>query len=262
MKTLFIFIGLSSMAFGQQGQFTCSNSGGCYIRSNTATTTAAITATTLTSGGVLTLGWGDGSVRETRPKTNAVSLKLVKASASLIPKAHLAPAAYVTLAKSIGLESAATDEARLIQAIAECDLPVYDYDKVDNYLYHQTLSSKIPMRWGWKPLREADVKAVLGYSNGALSSAQDGFGLLFSRQYAGKVPEQVLTTVAMILKKVPDATFMVSDYEAIKPDPFLMVTTPRMMEAHRMFIVSQWDEAGFGEDVPMPSQKLGFSSMQ
>lgn len=228
MISLAGLIGLTcSMAFGQTG---CSGS----------TCWGSVTISSGSSG-----IWID-PLRETRPKTNAVSLRLVKASAVPVASSRLAPAMYVTFAKSIGLESAATDEARLIQAIADSELPVFDYDKVDNYLYHQTLTMKIPMRWGWKPLRDSDTKVVTDHSYGAISMVQDGFGLLFASQYGGKVPEVVLETVAMVLKKVPDATFLISDYEVVKPDPFLMVTTPRMMEAHRGFIIAQWDEPGFG----------------
>jgi hypothetical protein len=222
-------------------------------------TGASASALTFSGSGSIACCWSSGGsgfingsqLRETRANDHkGATLQMVKFSAKPIGRDHLAPAAYVAMAKLVGLESAATDEARLTQAIVDCELPVYDFDKVDSYLYHTTLTMKTPMRWVWKPMREADMKADSAGANTARWTPADGFGLLSSSQYANKIPEATLATVAMILKKIPDAVFLVSDYETIKPDPFLAVTTAKLLAANKLWIVAQWDEPGFGDDLP------------
>lgn len=61
-------------------------------------------------------------------------------------------------------------------------------------------------------------------------------------QYARRIPERVIGTIAKILEREPDAVLLVSDFEVAKPDPFLAITTTKLLEAGKVWIVEQWDE--------------------
>ena len=248
---------------------------GCGAQSNLSTTSESLT----TSGNLITLGgggavsnsaiaWGSGPLvrcrdgacwdnltgalvsvngrevgsvqRKPKPK---YTLAQVRASAVAIPKAKLAPAAYLTLAKSIGLESAGTDEASMLDCLDKLSLKPYDVGKVDAYLSHKAEAQGANVMWVWKPLRESDEKAA-GPAFSAFS-ARAPFALSLKR-YGQAVPAHALSVVAEVLRELPDAVFLVSDYEAVKPDPFLAVTTPRLLQEGRVWIVWQWDEPNFG----------------
>jgi hypothetical protein len=155
----------------------------------------------------------------------------------------MVPASYIKLAKDIGLDSAAVDEARLLEAIHGLDLRVFDFDKVDDYLMHKAAEQKSNTRWVWKPMRSRDNAVLSGVSR--TSSATVGF--LYREQYAHAIPDRVLADVQKILECEPETVFLVSDYEVIKPDPFLAVTTPKLLEAGKVFIVEQWDEPGYSD---------------
>ena len=47
---------------------------------------------------------------------------------------------------------------------------------------------------------------------------------------------------------MPEAMLIVSDYETVKPDPFLAVTTPALLAAGKIWIVAVWDEPNFRYD--------------
>jgi hypothetical protein len=71
-------------------------------------------------------------------------------------------------------------------------------------------------------------------------------GFISPNEYAQSVPYRVLGEMKVLMEAVPEALFLISDYEAIKPDPFLAVTTEKLLGAGKIWIVSQWDEPGFG----------------
>ena len=75
-------------------------------------------------------------------------------------RSSLAPVAYLELARSIELESAATDEIRVVDAIRELELKVYDFHLVDEYLADKAAEIGPRTFWIWKPLRKADQAAV------------------------------------------------------------------------------------------------------
>lgn len=215
------------------------------------TSTGITTGTLLMSSGGTTATWraldGQGNWRdrpmETRKATGpGVTLKQVKLSAALLDKKQLASSSYLTTAARIGLKSAATDEARVLQAIEQLCLPVYDFDKVDNYLYRAALKQGTNVRWVWKPMRDLDLEAS---KNGGLSW-ESRMGFLYPKVYGQRTPEEILETAGAILEVLPDAVLLVSDYEVIKPDPFLAISTKRLLQENKLWIVAQWDEPGFG----------------
>ena len=183
---------------------------------------------------------GAGFIHEGRkPDARGPSLIQVKQSAARLTAAQLAPANYIALARSVGVDGPA-EEAAILDAIHEADLSVYDFDKVDGYLYRQALTGTA-VHWVWKPLRDKDVKPVA-----QAPWSQTGVGIVYAKLYTRKVPMSVLTEMKAVLATMPDAMFLVSDYEVIKPDPFLAVTTPKLLAAGKIWIVDQWDEPGFG----------------
>jgi len=172
------------------------------------------------------------------------TLLQVKASAHPIRDAELAPASYVDLATSIGVEAPAS-EARIIRVIHDADLPVYSFDKVDGYLWRAALKAGPNTRWVWKPLRHADIQSIL--DAGVNWHERAGVGTIVADKYARRVPIEILATMKSVLDSAPDAVFFVSDYETVKPDPFLAVTTRELLGAGKLWIVAQWGEPGFSE---------------
>lgn len=173
------------------------------------------------------------------------SIKFVKASARLVSDAKLAPSEYLARALRIGLSSAGTEEARLLQAIHDTVLHVYEFSQVDAYLYRQALTHGTNYRWVWEPLRERDMK--LAGNSGPVAEG----GYLYAKQYSREVPDRVLSNIERLMDCAPEETvFLVSDFKAVNPDPFLAVSTPKMLGAGRIFIIDQWDEPGFKESAP------------
>ena len=98
---------------------------------------------------------------ETRPLDDkGPTLIQVEYSAVPMDQAKLAPASYLKLAKEIKFDSASTDEAQILQTIYSDHLRVYEFDKVDNYLYRQALQMGTRMRWVWKPMRQLDLDTL------------------------------------------------------------------------------------------------------
>lgn len=181
------------------------------------------------------------------------SLQQIRLEAKPIPVASLAPAAYLKLAMKINLESATTDEIRMLDAIYGLNLKTYDFSKVDDYMYRKAVESRSPTRWVWKPMRESDKsktdKAIGLATWRRPAKVANDFGVLSVDLYARAIPARVLETVASVLAKLPDALFVVSDYEATKPDPFLAVTTQKLLDEGKIWIIDVWAEPGFTDEV-------------
>lgn len=170
------------------------------------------------------------------------SLIEVKNSGVRLTRNQLAPSAYVVLARMIGADPQA-EEATLLDAISTAGLKVYDFEKVDGYLMRQALKRGPLMRWVWKPMREKDAKVSEKLHRNVPIRA----GIVdWTQAYAEKIPMHAMANAKAILDQVPDAVFLVTDYEAIKPDPFLAVSTRKLLEAGKLWIIDQWDEPGFG----------------
>lgn len=199
----------------------------------------------ITSTGTLSVVGGSWRRTETRPATGKpITMAQVKLSARHLSAEQVPAESYLAAARLIHLESATTDEVRMLRVIDRLGLPVYEFAKVDGYLYREALKQGTNVRWAWKPLRESDRKAIDGDSL-ALAS-EDLVGSVALRVYGHAVPEQVLIQAREIMKAMPDVVFLVSDYEVVKPDPFLAITTKKLLAESKIWIVAQWDEPGFG----------------
>ncbi len=198
------------------------------------------------SGGVyLRSGPIEWRPQETRkPDGRGPTIAQIRNAAHRITPRELAPVSYATLAKELGME-ASTDEAQVLQVISDAGLPVYDFAKVDGYLYRQALKQGADMRWVWRPARDKDAKAIIASGQSWRSSAT--LGLVSTATYRQSVPYRVLSEMKLLAEAIPGALFLISDFEALKPDPFLAVTTDSLLSAGKIWIVSQWDEPGFGE---------------
>lgn len=167
---------------------------------------------------------------------------------------------YLQVADRIGLVSPPVLKAKLERFLAVNGWPLYPYDKVWKYL-EQLAEKENPPRaarpsfeaglgpvnsfadqlrrmewdmvnlWGppsvvrpvWKPLRAVDA---------------DG-----EKVYDKAVPMHALLKVEALEQEIgPNKlTFHVSDYKAVNPDPFLMVTAPGLDK----YVIDVWDEPGF-----------------
>jgi hypothetical protein len=175
------------------------------------------------------------------------TLVQVKSSAHKIPALEIATPTWLKLAKQINLDSAAVDEANLAKTISEHEWSVYDYAKVDDYLYRQALRMGTNTRWVWKPVREADMKLTSGANTWSVRPAM---GFVYPKVYGRAIPERIMDKIACVLQDMPDALFLVSDFEVVKPDPFLAVTTAKLLGEDKIYIVAQWNEPGFTEAPP------------
>lgn len=230
------------------GDVTISRSDGIFSSGNIITTGGTVSSGWITGVTVSDGGWNRNAVPlETRKlKTPLPTIADVKLSAKLVSNSELAPAQYLKLAKAVSLESAATDEAQVLDAIHIHGFKLFDYDRVDDFLYNQALHMKANTRWVWKPAREKDLKAV-NDSGTATWSTQSGMGFVYPQAYAQKVPARILEDMACLIAEIPDAIFLVSDFAVIKPDPFIAVTTPRLLKENRIFIFGQWGEPTFDD---------------
>lgn len=181
------------------------------------------------------------------------SLMQVKHSGVKLTRQQLAPSAYVTLARMIGADKQA-EEAILLDAIDTAGLKVYDFDKVDGYLMREARKRGPNFRWLWKPMRDKDLKIVRTLQQNIPQSA----GIIDWQIYSQQIPMQAMVHAKAIIDQIQDAVFFVTDYEAVKPDPFLAVSTRNLLEGGKLWIIDQWDEPGFGvapEPVKTPSRK-------
>jgi hypothetical protein len=198
---------------------------------------------------VISNGTWSGMQMETRKRPlHPVTLAQVRTAAHLLDRASLAPVAYASLASSLGV-GASADDAQILAAIDSAGLMVYSFDKVDEYLFGKALAGGSNMRWVWKPLRQGDVMPLAAQN--AIAYRTTAVGLVYPTLYGHEVPMRVLAEVKAILETVPDAVFLVSDYEVIKPDPFLAVSTSTLLNAGKIWVIDQWDEPGFGTVVPV-----------
>lgn len=209
----------------------------------------------IVSGDVLV---SNGTITTWRPENferrtdDGHGITLAQLVAFAKPISSLAPAHYIETAKAVGLDSAALEEACIGEAVHDLALRVYPFDKVDDYLYRQALHQGTQVRWVWRPVRSKDHNRIVLDSSGGSTLV----GIVDYDQYAHAIPERVLGTMKAILDKEPEALFLASDYMVPKPDPFLAVTTPKMLKAGRIFIVDRWDEPGYSEDTAVASDVI------
>jgi hypothetical protein len=148
------------------------------------------------------------------------------------------------------MDSAAVDEVKMTQAISSLGLMVFDYKEVDDYLYTKALAQGTNMRWVWKPIRSKDIDKI--HSAGAGWSVRPQMGMVLAEIYNQKLPMDVMNIVSRVLECEPDAIPLISDYEVARPDPFLAITTSKLLGAGKIWIVAVWAEPSFnGKAAPV-----------
>jgi hypothetical protein len=142
---------------------------------------------------------------------------------------------YVKLANEFALDGTAIQDLKLEKFFRDNMIGVYDLDKVSDYLESKAPSGKV---WCWKPLRREDKEkdwCIRG-------TGYDKHGYLSNRIYGKPIPYPVLATANKVAKEFGDkVAFYVSDYEDLRPDPFLMVTSLHSS----LYVVEKWDEPSF-----------------
>jgi hypothetical protein len=180
----------------------------------------------------------EASQQRAEPRTATAVLERPKGEPWTLPPV-MPDDEYLRVAAKLKLRTPAVIKAKLERFLVMRGWPVYPYDRVWAYL--KSLAAKeTEQRWGegdwrprvepcWKPLRLGDRK-------------QDG--VFSSDVYPHAVPLHALLKVEELEDEFgPGALqFVVSDYEAVHPDPFLLVTAAGLPN----YVIDVWDEPGFG----------------
>lgn len=235
-------------------------------RPNGTITTPTITGTTanmatwsgetlmMNGGGGLVWATGRGGLQESRKDDGrGPTLLQVRNSARKLAANELPPVEYIKYAKDAGIDSpsAIIDEATVLNLVDSLGLKVYDWNKVDDYLYRKALRQGTNVRWVWKPIRKQDGKAVTDYNWRSL----DHVGVMSAKMYAQPLPVRILKRMKEIECLMPDVVFLVSDYEVIKPDPFLAITTKELLDSNKIWIIDQWLEPGFSDGPELTAKR-------
>lgn len=238
------------------GNIIAGTSGSLTFNEHTATTLTSATAWSWCNFNTGVCSSGDlremnGYLETRKDDGHGPTILQVKANRRRLAPSDLAPAGYVKLAKSVGLETPA-EEAEVLEAISDAGLGVYSFAKVDDYLYRQALKLGARYRWVWKPVG-AEAATQIGFTR-----KEDHAGVVMATAYQRDVPVRVLQEIAKLKGCLAEAIFLVSDYEVVKPDPFLAITTKALLDQGKIWIVDQWDEPGFTEKaepvaVPVPA---------
>ena len=203
-----------------------------------------------------TTSWGSafGTPIESRRDDGAgPTLAQVRLSAHGLSGRQLPPLRYVTLARSLGIEPSA-DEAEMLTVLNSLGIKVYDFDKVDNYLYRQCLRKGSRYRWVWKPVNGKFLTFVKESHQAWVERPK--VGLIADNLYPNTVPIQALEVMESVLTRMPDAKFMVTDAAIV--DPFLAVTSEHLLQAGKIWIIAQWDEPGFDAEPESPLPSIEF----
>lgn len=247
MKLFALVITLVATSFGQQtivGSGSAGRWGSGWALSESTSVTNAI-ATISVAQNCLQLSTGtscwDQTLENRKLDNKGPSIAEVRQSAAQLKQEELAPVNYISLAKSIGAMTTG-DEAEMLQTIFDAELHVYDFAKVDAYLYRQALKQGANYRWVWKPLRKVDVEAMSTFGS---YQVYEHVGVIHNQLYGQLIPMRTMTVIEKMLKAMPEMIFMVSDYEVLKPDPFLAISTRRLLAQGKVWIIDQWDEPGF-----------------
>lgn len=132
---------------------------------------------------------------------------------------------YLALSESIGVDSPIVADELLKRCLKQQRIFVYPTAHVEKYL--RSIFDNNRQRLVWRGLRGKDAK---GLGQGVYNHAIPGHALLKA--------EKVIKT----FDRPDDLCFEVSDYEAVKPDPFLSV---RIQGSQTRFVIAYWDEPNF-----------------
>lgn len=200
------------------------------------------------------ISWRDDQLVETRtfkgkgPDLAELRSRAMVRTAGL--RANGAPVGYVTLAKFVGAK-VSNEEAVITDAIKDLGLPVYGFAEVDEFLARKALSQGTNARWVWKPLATDGLTGIT--AAGMAWSNRAGVGIIAHKLYPQLVPMSALATLKSIIALVPNVLPLISDYEVMKPDPFMAITTSELLAAGKIWIIAQWDEPGFGSESTVTS---------
>lgn len=132
---------------------------------------------------------------------------------------------YLALSESVGVDSPIVADELLKRCLKQQKVFVYNTAHVEKYLKSMFTNNR--QRLVWSPLRQKDQNE---YEN---------------KQYDHAVPGHALQKAEKVLEtfdRPNDLCFEVSDYEDVKPDPFLSV---RIKNSDTRFVIAYWDEPNF-----------------
>lgn len=259
--SMWVVILISVALFAQQPRVAGGGGNGVVFTGGTISDGTSLVVNGIASGTITTAtyrgdncatsaGWvacGGGPPYENRKDDGkGPTLVQVKSAAKKLTAEQLPPAEYITIAKSVGLDGPIIEQAKILDLIDDIGLHVYDFRRVDDYLYRQALRQGTNVRWVWKPIRKRDNEAI----SNQLLVGRDGVGMVYPKTYAQPLPVSALKLMKQIECEMADVVFLVSDYEVVKPDPFLAITTKSLLDAGKIWIVYQWDEPNFNDGVP------------
>jgi hypothetical protein len=159
---------------------------------------------------------------------------------------------YLALANDLKIGPAQTGQV-LQRAVAdtlwEHNIEMYSYGDVVAYM--TKVANKANALFCWRPLRERDHAPGKAQRNGDWGwgdeARHDHYRphLWGCRTYDKPIPFDVLQNVKLLEDKFPERLhFFVSDYRAVDPDPFMMVTARDMSR----IVFGVWDEPAFFRD--------------
>lgn len=132
---------------------------------------------------------------------------------------------------------------RFLHFLQAEEIPHYDLQVVVEYM-NWTIKHAKGLEgqkvWVWKPLRQIDQVLVTPRTGQSWSASENGT-VMHGRLYNKSVPAEAQRYIPRITKQFPQAAFLVSDYEVVKPDPFLAVVGPQIP----LTVIDFWDEPMF-----------------
>lgn len=170
-------------------------------------------------------------------------------------------AAYHALAQKVGVPTHSPVIEEFKCFLNDNQITTYPLDRVVRYMdIKAERHNKHRTGWCWCPLREKDRsthgKIEFGtahrretFNHGFVTTLSDYFHNYDAPLYTHRVPMHALEKIALIEDKFQKpVAFLVSDYAAKDPDPFLMaiVHNELMRQGEGRFVIDFWDEPGFG----------------
>lgn len=149
---------------------------------------------------------------------------------------------YVALARKAGTLAnikPAIKQQKLVRLLRDSDTLVYDARQVHEYMKAAAQQEPTRTNYVWRPLRASDMPR----SRRCRFQHVDQIGgwIIGTTVYRELVPASVLHTVVKLAKLDRNLCFFVTDYEAVRPDPFLAVTKPGLP----FYVIEFWNEPGF-----------------
>jgi hypothetical protein len=154
------------------------------------------------------------------------------------------PSAYEQLAAELDFLPDELLNQQIGNFLVEQQIPIYNYKAVCKYMTAIAVSNGA--NFFWRPLRRKD-KEIFGGWHWGRGQKHGYYQSIDSvcRPYDKLVPAHILNDVKIIQDRFgPQVAFFVSDYKASSPDPFILVTAPRIEVD--LWVFGAWDEPGFG----------------